>query len=1172
MPYDVFISYRRSTGADDARLLQQALKARGYEVFFDYDSLRDGQFDEKILAAVDEAPVFVLMMTEGALDRCAEKGDWVRTEIERALAGGKRIVPVAPSSQRWSFPAVLPDSLRRLPAEQVSELNKTSLFERSIDQIVEDRFPEALRKNRRPADSIFSTVSSASAVFVGRDMELSKLHELLAAGKFPVISGPGGTGKSELARHYAKAFRTDYPGGLFQLDMDQVADWTVALVDRLLSPLSAPGADVRGLLGLGTESGTGPLDASAIIAALNSRAERTGRILLVLDNVVAVRALLREPILERLSLHPDIRLLATARAADVSFRPDDRCASFPLEDLSPEMALNLLLKDHPADSDDERTAASEVAKALGFRVLYLRAIPALLDDPFSPYAGSYVRLEKALRSDLLTTVGEGMDDAGDTARTPESLWGMTRRTLLGHPGGSSWTAVAHLAAFFRPEGFQKDSLLELWRDRGTTASRTSSGESDFHQTLSILAQHGVLDIQGNLLRMHRLTRAAVRRSACEEDSSLEEDLSQRFSRLAARFESERRLPEAEDFAVAALEILRRLRETNPEVNESSLASALFVLAGVHYWNNRLEESEGEYGKALIIRRKLAEANPDAYESDVATTLDNLADLHHVTNRLEAAEREYGEALIIRRKLAEANPDAYESDVATTLDNLADLHRNTNRLETAEWEYEEALTIRRKLAEANPDAYESDVATTLNGLAGLHRDTNRLEAAEREYGEALTSWRKLAAAHPEAYEPDVAHTLNNLAALHQVTQRLAEAEAEYAEALTIRRKLAEAHPDAYEPDVATTLDYLADLHRDTNRLEAAEQEYGGALTIRRKLAEAHPDAYEPDVATTLTGLALLHRHTNRLSEAEEEYAEALEIRRKLAAAHPEVYEPAVAMTLNNLAGLHSDTQRLAEAGAEYAEALAIYRKLATAHPEAYEPSMATILNNLAVLHSDTQRLAEAEGEYAEALAIRRKLAAANRDAYEPDVATTLNNLAALHQVTQRLAEAEAEYAEALTIRRKLAEANPEAYEPDVAMTLNNLAVLHSDTQRLAEAEGEYAEALAIRRKLAAANPEAYEPDMATTLTGLAFLHKNTNRSEKAEREFQEALSVYLRCDEKTSGKYEKLIRGIERTLNHFTPSQIGPASVFETPVGEGIGLRTILVILAVLALLYLLSRL
>ena len=98
MAYDVFISYRRQNGADDARLLQQALKARGYNVFFDYDSLRDGQFNETIDAAIDEAPVFILMMTNGALDRCAAPNDWVRHEIERALAKGRIIVPVAPSS------------------------------------------------------------------------------------------------------------------------------------------------------------------------------------------------------------------------------------------------------------------------------------------------------------------------------------------------------------------------------------------------------------------------------------------------------------------------------------------------------------------------------------------------------------------------------------------------------------------------------------------------------------------------------------------------------------------------------------------------------------------------------------------------------------------------------------------------------------------------------------------------------------------------------------------------------------------------------------------------------------------------------------------------------------------------------------------------------------------
>ncbi len=186
MPYEVFISYRRSTGADDARLLQQALKARGYEVFFDYDSLRDGRFDERIFAAIDEAPVFVLMLTEGSLDRCAVDGDWVRTEIERALGNGRRIVPVVPSNQKWSFPETLPAKLRNLANEQVSELSKTSLFEESVDKIVTDRFPDELRRKHHSdgADECHVCVTGLS--FVLRRIPPKRSQPAFWMGEKPV--------------------------------------------------------------------------------------------------------------------------------------------------------------------------------------------------------------------------------------------------------------------------------------------------------------------------------------------------------------------------------------------------------------------------------------------------------------------------------------------------------------------------------------------------------------------------------------------------------------------------------------------------------------------------------------------------------------------------------------------------------------------------------------------------------------------------------------------------------------------------------------------------------------------------------------------------------------------------------------------------------------------------
>ena len=68
---DIFISYRRSDGRDVARTVQLALKsAKAGNVFFDYSSLRDGVFNEKIYQAIDQCRVFVLVLSPDSMTRC----------------------------------------------------------------------------------------------------------------------------------------------------------------------------------------------------------------------------------------------------------------------------------------------------------------------------------------------------------------------------------------------------------------------------------------------------------------------------------------------------------------------------------------------------------------------------------------------------------------------------------------------------------------------------------------------------------------------------------------------------------------------------------------------------------------------------------------------------------------------------------------------------------------------------------------------------------------------------------------------------------------------------------------------------------------------------------------------------------------------------------------------
>lgn len=140
------MNYRRDPGRDFARTLQQAFKARGYSVFFDYDSLQDGKFNEEIYSAIENCDVFIATYSRGSLDRCKNSGDWVRVEIEHALKHGKKVIPLAPTEvyYGWSFPRDLPSSLATLPNIQTTEIHTGKYFDDSVDHCIHERFPKGM--------------------------------------------------------------------------------------------------------------------------------------------------------------------------------------------------------------------------------------------------------------------------------------------------------------------------------------------------------------------------------------------------------------------------------------------------------------------------------------------------------------------------------------------------------------------------------------------------------------------------------------------------------------------------------------------------------------------------------------------------------------------------------------------------------------------------------------------------------------------------------------------------------------------------------------------------------------------------------------------------------------------------------------------------------------------
>lgn len=128
MKYDVFISYRREGGYDTAKHLNDLLLRDGYNVSFDIDTLRSGDFDTQLLERIDQCKDFILIVDQHAFDRTLDpkfnsKNDWLRCELAYALKKGKNIVPVFLSGVT-GFPTNLPNDVVGVVTKNGPEYNR----------------------------------------------------------------------------------------------------------------------------------------------------------------------------------------------------------------------------------------------------------------------------------------------------------------------------------------------------------------------------------------------------------------------------------------------------------------------------------------------------------------------------------------------------------------------------------------------------------------------------------------------------------------------------------------------------------------------------------------------------------------------------------------------------------------------------------------------------------------------------------------------------------------------------------------------------------------------------------------------------------------------------------------------------------------------------------------
>lgn len=236
----IFVSYRIADTLPIAdRLAVDLQRMFGAEaVFFDRRTIESGDtWDSSIESAVKGAAVVLILIGKKWLTeqdaygrrRLDVSGDWVRCEVETALASAGSVIPVlvdnasAPPKEAFDN---LP-SIAALSSRQAALL-RTRDWDADFNSLVERLAGLGLR-SLTAAEVARSIIPGRIATrgqtpFIGRSVELDELAERLpeiGTAGVVVVRGKSGVGKSELAREYARQHQTSYENGAYFIAMEQ---------------------------------------------------------------------------------------------------------------------------------------------------------------------------------------------------------------------------------------------------------------------------------------------------------------------------------------------------------------------------------------------------------------------------------------------------------------------------------------------------------------------------------------------------------------------------------------------------------------------------------------------------------------------------------------------------------------------------------------------------------------------------------------------------------------------------------------------------------------------------------------------------------------------------------------------------------------------------------------
>jgi tetratricopeptide (TPR) repeat protein len=718
-------------------------------------------------------------------------------------------------------------------------------------------------------------LAAAGGVFVGRDDLFYQLETAARLQRVVLLSGPGGTGKTELAKGFARWWRdtggTDDPQLIFWHSFE-------------------PGVASFGLDGVITALGLGVFGADFARLEAPERLAAVKRLLgqyrglLVWDNFESVaempdpagatppldeaaRAQLRE-FLHWVHDHSSSAVIITSRAREDWLGEVRRITVGGLNRAEAAEYAGLLLAPFPATRRRrERPSFGELLDWLDGHPLAMRlTLPRLQDtDPG--------QLLAALKGTAPLPAAEEDAGAGRLSSLGASI--TYSFTHLTEPARRLLPAISLLA------GIADEDVLAAFSDaEGVPGRFTGTSKEEWTAVLEDAARVGLLSkMGGGMYRIHPALPGYLAAAwQAEDPGGYEEERQASEQALCAACAAFSRWltrqTESGDAAFAYTLIGLQRRTLGAMLGHAldhhawNDAEAI-VRALEPYWETRglVEEAAAWTDRILAATAASGQGPAEATESLWLYVLGQQAERQRAAGQPDQAAQSYQRLLAWLQEQPATEP--IRGNISVAYHQLGMTAQDRGRLDEADDWYQRAIQIREELG------LRALLATDYHQLGITAQDRGRLDEAEDWYRQSLAIEEEL------GNRPGMASSYHQLGNTAYLRGQLDEADDWYRQSLAIREELGN------RPGMASSYHQLGMTAQDRGQLDEADDWYRKALTIKEELGD------RPGMASSYHQLGMTAQDRGQLDEADDWYRKALTIEEELGD------RPGMAMTYGQL---------------------------------------------------------------------------------------------------------------------------------------------------------------------------------------------------------------------------------------------------------------------------------